>query len=381
MLDPAAGPAPQELALSRKHADAGAGAWLDGALDTARVELAEALEIDPRNPTALALLDGIDGSGRDMVVRPIAALLQEGLELRFKRKHGRALECFRKAVALGHESALTAAMSGYTAFRVGKSDLAEKELTAAAELAPGSWWIAMNLGEVYIKRGKLESAGAELKRAVRSNPGEAGIWRLLARVHEKQKNPEDGIRAVRKALSLAKKDDPKLLVLLGALFNEKGDQEQAREVFWKVLKQDPENVDALFGIALSHDNDHHISETEAAYRKVLEIDPDHAGAMICLANLYSGAERGSCLGCDRAYAAHPELLDPERAESYLLQAIETSRGSTEAVTESGLSIALRLQNRDRVIRLLERLTSGREKTLPVLRLERLLRRIRLAEEG
>ena len=148
----------------------------------------------------------------------------------------------------------------------------------------------------------------------------------------------------------------------------------------RALVLDPSSVAALYQLAYAHDLDHGIVAAEVGYREVLELDPSHVQALVCLANLYSGASRGQCRGCDAAYAAHPQYLDLAKSESYLLRCFDIDRGRTEWVTQSARDIALKLPRRDNVVQLLQELTAAHDASPATLRLDDVLRRIRLVEE-
>ena len=174
------------------------------------------------------------------------------------------------------------------------------------------------------------------------------------------------------------KENAKAGKMLASLYNARGERAKAQAILRDILERDPRDVDAQFNLAFSLDSSHSIVECEAGYRRVLEIRREHVGAMLNLANLYSGADRGHCKGCDQAYAEHPEYLRPDEAERLLIAAIRHDGGKSKSLVQNALAISTRL-DRPRLAAFLRELTDGKEKTAAVLNLEWLLRRIELNE--
>jgi tetratricopeptide (TPR) repeat protein len=354
---PDAGPTRQDLDSARVLADSGIGRWLDGDRNAAWEDLGEALAVDPGNRTALFLLNH-----------------------REKRATARQLAA---AAARDPDSTLAAALRAGSALDAGDYGLAEGDLVLLARSLPGSHWVAENLGKVLLKQGKAGAAEKELLRAVDIDPDVARTWGILSEAHMARRNSEAGILAAERALALGGggDDDGNVrtrLALATHLVNA-GRHERARRILTKLIAEDRRNAQAWFSLGLSLDSDHIIVEAEQAYLQALGINPKNTSAMVCLANLYSGADRGKCRGCDRAYREHPEFLDFQKTEKYLRDALTAGRARNEGVTSSALAIALRLPDRNRIIGLLESLTGGKEKTPAILNLEHLLRRLRLAE--
>lgn len=121
-------------------------------------------------------------------------------------------------------------------------------LSRAAKLAPDSAPIRLNLATAFIQAGDWVEAEAQLRRMGADFP-----------------------------------DDPNPLGELHRLLKESGRDEDALEAIEDALKRAPEDIALLLGLA-SHQS-HMINSigAEAAYRRVVELDPDNALANLGLA--------------------------------------------------------------------------------------------------
>jgi|GEM_PF-1147989 len=404
LVDRPAGVTSEERARLERFLEQGIEAWLDGEWPGSQVALERVLEIDAGNDTARLLLawmavdsaaaigegDG-DVEGRSVFSSEdeshrfepgsAARLLDDGFRHFEKGAFTAALTAFQQAAAIDREFPLVPILVGGSAMELGRFELAERELIAARGRFPGSHRIAEDLGFVFMELGKGSEAVKELRHVIDIRPEATRPWKLLAKTYERMGDVEAGLEAVGSAMTLSSENDPEMLTIYATLLDKQGERRKARKILRGLLEEDGDNADARFRLGISLDYDHLIVEAEQAYREVLALRPRSVTAIICLANLYSGADRGRCRGCDLAYAEHPEFLDLKRAERYLLDALEISRGRHESVNSSALDIALRLEDRRRVVGLLERLTArnDEEKSKAVLQLERLLRRLRVAE--
>jgi len=77
------------------------------------------------------------------------------------------------------------------------------------------------------------------------------------------------------------------------------------EYFQKVTEIDPENIDALFNIAVLHINNEKLDEAIEYLFKVIEIDPDYIKAWERLSITYMQKSDASIA---KAYAAYSEAL-------------------------------------------------------------------------
>ena len=363
--------------LAKAEFARGVGFWLDEKDNAASNALRESLAKDPRSFPARALLSHLGGLtlGESERAQPLFQALEE-------HKAGKNAEALVTLDAVSQSSerdALTSCVIGLCAFAEKKWELAEKEFAAAALDVVASRRLAENLGTIRLNLGKLEDAERDFRRALEIGPESPEIWTKLAEVYGTQKNLQRAIEAAEVSLKLSGEKVGKTVRLLASLLNQNGARAKAQEILRRILVLDPRDAEAQFLLAYSLDADHNVIECERAYLRALELRPKHATAMQCLANLYAGADRGHCKGCDQAYTEHPEMLRPEEATRLLLKAIRTDGGRNKALVENCLALATKIPDRAPLIALLREMTAGKEKTPAVLNLEWVLRRMELNE--
>ena len=393
--------APVDSATSRQREtslDDAVTAWLDGDTDRALRKVAEVRRLEPQNATASLLTTHIRGHRGSFSGTSMDRMV-EGLRLLDGARHREALERFDDPSLEELHPPLAAALIGLSAAQIGQLGLAERELSAAARRLTRCLRIHRALGSVYTRLSRLSEAEQAFLHASSRAPEAPAVWRDLASVYEKEGNIELGLEAVRRAREfggtlegklegkldgesagkLAAEDDAETQRIQASLKDQAGERAEARAILEQLVARDPEDYASYHLLGLSWDRDHRIVEAMGFYGGALEIRPSHTASLINLAYLHSGALRGRCQRCDRAYAANPECLDLERAERYLLRALEEDRGSSASLTRTAVDIALRLENRTRIAALLEELIRSAPRTPGILQLEHTLRVLRIAE--
>ena len=81
-------------------------------------------------------------------------------------------------------------------------DFAEKIIREALDMQPNNGYYLDSLGWVFYRKGKLQDALKELKKAVRFVDNDAVIWQHLGEVHESLGNVKEAIRAYERSLKI-----------------------------------------------------------------------------------------------------------------------------------------------------------------------------------
>lgn len=179
-------------------------------------------------------------------------------------------------------AAARAVVAAEAALRVRRLDEVERQLTAAAALAPshpevlhlqanllamrGRYVEAVtalqqamvqrprdplilnSLGLVLRRTGRLDDATQAFQHALRLDPKLAGTWFNLALVHAALSEFEQGIAALRNVLRLAP-DHHNARTLLADLLKEEGSAEDARALYREVLARQPLSGMAWLGLS------------------------------------------------------------------------------------------------------------------------------------
>jgi tetratricopeptide (TPR) repeat protein len=154
---------------------------------------------------------------------------------------------------------------------------------AALKADPSATFIAEELSELYIQSGRLREAVTEAEDALKQNPNDLNSRRLLARIYtrligDSQANRIDE-NMVKKAIEQYQKitaGDPKDVeswLMLGRLDKIAQNSTDALAAYKKVLELDPENEDAMTGQAMVYTD---LGDAKAAadlLRKVADKNP------------------------------------------------------------------------------------------------------------
>jgi tetratricopeptide (TPR) repeat protein len=166
---------------------------------------------------------------------------------------------------------------------------------AAMKADPGATFIAEELSDLYIQSGRLREAVTEAEDALKQNPDDLNSRRLLARIYtrligDSQANRIDE-NMVKKAIEQYQKitaGDPKDLeswIMLGRLDKVSQNSTEALAAYKKALEIDPDNEDAMTGMAQVYTD---LGDSKAAadlLRKVADKNPNPRSLM-SLANVY-----------------------------------------------------------------------------------------------
>ena len=154
---------------------------------------------------------------------------------------------------------------------------------AAMKADPSASFIAEELSDLYIQSGRLRDAVTEAEDALKQNPNDLNSRRLLARIYtrligDSQANRIDE-NMVKKAIEQYQKitaGDPKDVeswLMLGRLEKIAQNSTDALSAYKKALELDPNNEDAMTGLAMVYTD---LGDTKAAadlLRKVADKDP------------------------------------------------------------------------------------------------------------
>ena len=159
--------------------------------------------------------------------------------------------------ALGHMYAEQASMYGNRGDFVNKAIENYKE---AIKADPTTAMLSEELSDLYIQAGRLRDAQADAEEVLKQNPNDLNAHRLLARIFTRMvgdgrsgKVDENMLRRAieqyQKITSLTPRDLSAWL-MLGRLYKASDNSVDAEKSYKKVLDAEPDNEDALTGLAL-----------------------------------------------------------------------------------------------------------------------------------
>jgi tetratricopeptide (TPR) repeat protein len=248
------------------------------------------LEAEGKTDQALTALKAIlDETQRktysETEMRRREGLLEEyGVLSRSAEKYPQALEAFKQMGALygdspmGRATAQRAAVQVIDTYRQSKDfDSALREADAALKKYPEERMVRMEHATVLADQGKTDAAAAEIRGLLNGDRDRETLV-ALAQVYEKGKRfPEMG-KALDDAEKLATSDEQKesLYFMRGAMYERMKKYDASEAAFRKVLELNPDNAGALnyLGYMLA-DRNIKLDEAQRMIKKALDAEPEN----------------------------------------------------------------------------------------------------------
>ncbi len=264
---------------------------------------------------------------------------------------------------------------GVALMRQGKFEAASKHLSTSVKIAPELAGGHEQYGLALATLGRLNEAEESLQTALRLDPNSESVHSKLARLQAMQGKDEESRKTRDRTLEL----NPHWQKMQEAMQLQADDKhDEARQLVKKVLREDPDNVNALNlmgGICMTQDafNDAeaflrkavglapdfavawsvlsaslkeqgNFEEAIEALEKALSLDPKNADGHCSLGNLLMawGKEERALVSFDRALAIKPDLASALLSKGHVLKtmgdlddAIRAYRASAKARPDLG----------------------------------------------
>ena len=185
----------------------------------------------------------------------------------------RAEQLCRQVIEEEPENINILGMLGAILLKLEKIDEAEKYLLRTIDAAPTFAKPHEDLGMLYLSQNQAECASKYFEKSVQLDPTQASAYFGLANALLKIGKTEEAESAHRKYLELS----PGARALAEASRRIKeGQSKRAEEICEEVLKQDPENVEALRLLArIATDDERHLI-AEGLLRKIVQMSPNRS---------------------------------------------------------------------------------------------------------
>ncbi|MGA2991258.1 MAG: tetratricopeptide repeat protein [Candidatus Korobacteraceae bacterium] len=141
----------------------------------------------------------------------------------------------------------------------------------AIEIDPANNLARLRLGEIYLLGGSVELAQEQARKVIQRVGANADAFELLGTAAAVEDEVPVATDALRRALEL----DPKrtrVAISLAELLNRAGQHQQAREVLWDAVLQQPNSSAPYLALARLAEQDALTQEAEYAYRKAVETE-------------------------------------------------------------------------------------------------------------
>jgi tetratricopeptide (TPR) repeat protein len=169
----------------------------------------------------------------------------------------------------------------------------------ALKADPAASYIEGELTDFYVQTGQLEKATQEAEGLLKANPNNGAAHKVLARIYSRQiGDPEQGkvdqtmlknaIAEYQKAADLDPKDNESLS-MLARLSRVNHDDVTAEKAYRQVLALDPDDEDALNGLALVYADKGDFAGAVEMLKKAVDKNPE-ARNVVMLAQFYDQAK-------------------------------------------------------------------------------------------
>ena len=159
----------------------------------------------------------------------------------------------------------------------GNTDKSEDYILKAVALSPDDANVNLTAGQIFMQKQDFEAALPYVKKAVELEPSNTQSIRNLAQIYYDLGQLEESIQtyevAINKEMDREVKAD--LYFNLGILYNKVGNLEEAEYNFTNALDENPDDVEAVMGMALVFENAEKWRKAEKFYRELIAIDPDN----------------------------------------------------------------------------------------------------------
>ncbi|HSM78161.1 MAG TPA: tetratricopeptide repeat protein [Bryobacteraceae bacterium] len=260
-----------------------------------RYNEANLLEAEGKLPEAITTLREIlentakkEYSAQDRANRGIL-LDRLGFLYRSNEQYDKAVDTFREFAAMDTDSAARAEAQIIDTYRVSRSfDKALEESESAVKKFPGDRFITDARAMALADAGRMDEAIA-MTRKLLNGKNDVEVYISLAQLNEKGKHYAEATNALDSAskLAVSKEDKVNILFLRGDLLEKEKKYDEAEAAFKKVLELDPDNTSAMnyIGYMLAERNTR-LDEAEQFIQKALQRDPNNGAFLDSLGWVY-----------------------------------------------------------------------------------------------
>lgn len=163
-------------------------------------------------------------------------------------------------------------------FEIGNIDQSIETISKAVEISPDDFNANMAAGQIFSRNNQPANSLPYLQKAVELDPLNAAAIRNLAQTYYDLGNTEESIatyeRAIRATMDMKGKAD--LYFNLGVLYNMAGDFDAAEDNFISALDLNPEDVEAILGMAQTFESNEKWRKAEKFYKELIYLQPEVA---------------------------------------------------------------------------------------------------------
>ena len=159
----------------------------------------------------------------------------------------------------------------------GNTDKSEDYILKAVALSPDDANVNSTAGLIFMQKQDFDAALPYVKKAVELEPSNTKSIRNLAQIYYDLGQLEESIQTYEVAINKETDREVKadLYFNLGILYNKVGNLEEAEYHFTNALDENPDDVEAVMGMAQVFENAEKWRKAEKFYRELIAIDPEN----------------------------------------------------------------------------------------------------------
>lgn len=217
--------------------------------------------------------------------KPLAtkSTLFEAVELINTGRIDQAEALCRAAVARNGDDVNMTALLGATLLKARKVGEAEKYLRHSIALAPNFAKPYSDLGHLLLQTRRVEEAAAVLQHAVELEASDGDAWFNLGRALALLGKGREADAAFEKSFDL---NPERKALALAAEHHQQGRPEQAERLLRELLRNKPDNIDALRLLGVLSFSAGRLQEAERLLKRATHMAPDFAEAQLDLGKVY-----------------------------------------------------------------------------------------------
>ena len=189
----------------------------------------------------------------------------------------KAITTFEVSARIKPDEAQSYTMLSRCNHLAGNTDKSEDYILKAVALSPDDATVNVTAGQIFMQKQDFEAALPYVKKAVELEPSNTKSIRNLAQIYYDTGQLEESIQTYEIAIDKETDREVKadLYFNLGILYNRVGNLEEAEYNFINALDENPDDIEAVMGMAQLFENAEKWRKAEKFYRELIAIDPDN----------------------------------------------------------------------------------------------------------
>ena len=189
----------------------------------------------------------------------------------------KAITTFEVSARIKPDEAQSYTMLSRCNHLAGNTDKSEDYILKAVALSPDDADVNLTAGQVFMQKQDFEAALPYVKKAVELEPSNTISIRNLAQIYYDTGQLEESIQTYEIAIDKETDREVKadLYFNLGILYNRVGNLEEAEYNFTNSLDENPDDIEAVMGMAQVFENAEKWRKAEKFYRELIAVDPDN----------------------------------------------------------------------------------------------------------